>query len=216
MQAKILRFLLILMLPVYIVQCSVDKTTGLTREAYFQKLNKERADKNSEMEADSLSPLTAADRTDFKGLNYYPVKPAYRVTARFEKDSNQQTFKMKTTTARLPEYRVFGKAFFKLHGKELTLNVYQNVALSQKAGFEDYLFIPFNDLTNDAGTYAGGRFLDARIPSGNTMIIDFNEAYNPYCAYNHKYSCPIPPPENFIEVKVKAGEKDWNSPHEHD
>lgn len=209
MQAKFLRFFLILSLPVYIVQCSVDKTTGLTREAYFQKISKERADKNIEMANDSLSPLTNADRKDFKGLNYYPVKPAYRVVAQFEKDSSQLTFKMKTTTARLPEYRVFGKVFFKLNGKNLTLNVYQNVALSQKAGYEDYLFIPFNDLTNDVTTYAGGRFLDARIPVGNTIIIDFNEAYNPYCAYNHKYSCPIPPPENFLKIKITAGEKDW-------
>lgn len=213
MKGKLLLYFLVLFLPLLIVQCSVDKTAGLSREAYFEKSDKDRADKNSEMANDSLSPLTESDRKDFKGLNYYQVKPSYRVIARFEKDSNQLTFKMKTTTSRLPEYRVYGKAFFKLNGKNLNLNVYQNIALSQKAGYEDYLFIPFNDLTNVAGTYAGGRFLDARIPVGNTMIIDFNEAYNPYCAYNHKYSCPIPPPENFLEVKIKAGEKDWNSPH---
>jgi uncharacterized protein len=216
MKGKIFHYLLALFLPLLIVQCTVDKATGIKREAYFEKLGKERADKNSEMAHDSLSPLAQADRKDFKGLNYYPVKPAYRVVARFEKDSSQLIFKMKTTTSRLPEYRVFGKVYFKLQGEELTLNVYQNLALSEKEGYHDYLFIPFNDLTNDVRTYAGGRFLDTHIPEGNTLIIDFNEAYNPYCAYNHKYSCPIPPSENFLKIKLKAGEKDWNSPHEND
>lgn len=215
MQLKILRYFISAILLIFLVQCRMTEA-GFNREAYFLKITKERTEKNQEMEADSLSPLTPADRSTFKGLNYYRIKTDYRVKARFEKDSTQLVFKMKTTTTRLPEYRVYGKVFFKLNGRNLSLNVYQNVALSLKEGYEDYLFIPFNDLTNDAGTYAGGRFLDTQIPEGNTMILDFNEAYNPYCAYNHKYSCPIPPSENFLKTKVKAGEKDWDSPNEHD
>ena len=74
-------------------------------------------------------------------------------------------------------------------------------------GFKDYLFLPFMDDTNGEQTYAGGRYIDLRIPEGNTLKIDFNKAYNPYCAYNEKYSCPIVPRENYLDVAVKAGVK---------
>jgi uncharacterized protein (DUF1684 family) len=117
---------------------------------------------------------------------------------------------MKTTTDRLPEYSLYGKIEFKIKGKKLLLNVYQNVDLLKNPAFQKYLFIPFNDATNGLTTYDGGRFLDAEIPEGNSMVVDFNLAYNPYCAYNHKYSCPIPPEDNRLDIKIEAGEKKWH------
>ena len=76
-----------------------------------------------------------------------------------------------------------------------------------KEGYEDYLFLPFLDNTNGEESYGGGRYVEARIPEGDTIIIDFNKAYNPYCAYNEKYSCPIVPRQNYLPIEVKAGVK---------
>jgi hypothetical protein len=117
---------------------------------------------------------------------------------------------MKTTTERLPEYSIYGVVTFRHKGKNVTLNVYQNIELVKKPGYEKNLFIPFNDRTNGVETYGGGRFIDITENGADKVIIDFNKAYNPYCAYNHKYSCPIPPEENDLKIKIKAGEKIWH------
>ena len=96
---------------------------------------------------------------------------------------------------------------FDLKGKPFKLNIYQNQDLIKKEGFEDYLFLPFLDNTNGEESYGGGRYIDMRIPDGDTIIVDFNSAYNPYCAYNEKYSCPIVPRENYLDTEVRAGVK---------
>lgn len=116
---------------------------------------------------------------------------------------------MKTTTSRLPIYKEYGKLHFKLNNKSFTLHVYQNEDLVKKKGYEDYLFIPFTDLTSGEESYGGGRYLDMRIGDLTNPYIDFNLSYNPYCAYNSKYSCPIPPKENFINFRIEAGVKDF-------
>jgi hypothetical protein len=85
--------------------------------------------------------------------------------------------------------------------------VYQNLGLLKNPEYEDYLFLPFNDYTNGNETYGGGRYLDVRIPKGNTMVLDFNKAYNPYCAYTYGYSCPVPPRGNSLETEINAGIK---------
>ena len=92
---------------------------------------------------------------------------------------------------------------FKLKGQQFNLNIYQNVESEDK----DYLFLPFSDETNGIESYGGGRYIDLRIPEGNQLTIDFNSAYNPYCAYNDKYSCPLTPRKNHLDVEVKAGIK---------
>ncbi len=77
----------------------------------------------------------------------------------------------------------------------------------EEEGYDDYLFLPFLDETNGDESYGGGRYVEARIPAGDTLIINFNEAYNPYCAYNERYSCPIVPRANYINTRIKAGVK---------
>lgn len=151
--------------------------------------------------------LTEEDFKHFSGLEFYPINLIYRVEATFVRTPKEIPFLMPTTTDRLPEYVKYGEAHFTLDDKELKLALYQSTTPYDEAGYEDYLFLPFTDLTSGDGSYGGGRFLDARIPKGNKIIIDFNKAYNPYCAYNHKYSCPIPPKENDILVRVEAGVK---------
>lgn len=119
---------------------------------------------------------------------------------------------MKTTTERTPMYRVYGVITFTLNGKEHQLNIYQNLGLLNDEEYKDYLFLPFLDDTNGESTYGGGRYVESSIPDGDTIVIDFNEAYNPYCAYNKKYSCPIVPRVNYVETEVKAGVKAYKKP----
>lgn len=160
---------------------------------------------------DSLhSPLIKEDRLHFKGLDFFPIDEKYVVKAKFVKLKNQKPFDMPTTTARRPKYIKYGELHFIIDSKDLVLTVYKNIDLSKRKGFKDYLFLPFLDATNGKETYGGGRFLDMRIPKSNEVIIDFNKAYNPYCAYNPIYSCPIVPMENELDVAINAGVKKFH------
>ncbi len=153
------------------------------------------------------SPLLSDDRKKFKGANYYPIDLTYRVKAEFTRTENEPFFKMKTSTTRLPEYVKYGEVRFTLEGKQLMLEVYQSPDVMKMPGYEDYLFIPSTDLTNGEETYEVGRYLEFRIPTSEDVIIDFNKCYNPYCSYNPKYSCPIPPEPNQLPIAIPAGEK---------
>jgi uncharacterized protein (DUF1684 family) len=156
------------------------------------------------------SPLTSEDFASFKSLDFFPINTNFIVEAKFVRLPNEKIFKMKTSTSRAPEYVKYGELIFTIDGKDFKLYVYQNIELIKKAGFEDYLFLPFSDLTCGKDSYIGGRYIDMRIPKGNTTTIDFNKAYNPYCAYNHKYSCPIVPLENDLEIAILAGVKKFH------
>ena len=161
--------------------------------------------------ADSLkSPLMKDDLKQFKGLDFYPIDEKYIVEAIFIRTKKEKSFKMKTTTSRTPIYKKYGELHFSIDGKELKLNVYQNVDLKKKPGYDDYLFLPFSDLTCGKDSYIGGRYIDMRIPKLEKVIIDFNQAYNPYCAYNYEYSCPIVPLENDLDIEINAGVKKFH------
>jgi uncharacterized protein (DUF1684 family) len=155
----------------------------------------------------SKSPLKDRDRLNFKGLDFFQFDSTFVVKATLKRTPNSKWFKMKRTLNETTDERIYGVLNFQLKGKAYTLNVYQGKELMTKEGFEDYLFLPFLDDTNGDTTYGGGRYIDLRIPEGNTIEIDFNKAYNPYCAYNEKFSCPIVPRENYLDVAVKAGVK---------
>ena len=177
---------------------------------YTNEILKERTLKDNEMRTDDHSPIPDEEKALFQKLNYYKPNTVFRKEARFERFDQATHFLMKTSTDRLPEYAIYGMVTFRHKNKSYTLNVYQNIELVKKPGYEKHLFVPFNDETNGHKTYGGGRFLDVYETGADTLLIDFNEAYNPYCAYNHKYSCPIPPESNNLKFKVKAGEKKWH------
>ena len=166
---------------------------------------------NDEFKNKETSPLTKKDLRRFKSLDFFNVDPKYRVVADFKHTPDQPIFEMPTTTERKPKYRKYGEATFVLFSDTITLNVYQNINLITKAGYEDYLFLPFKDMTNGEESYGGGRYLDLRIPEENKLVLNFNKAYNPYCAYNHKYSCPIPPQENHLNIRIPAGVKTFKA-----
>ena len=161
--------------------------------------------------ADSLkSPLTKEDLNHFKGLDFFPISEKYIVEATFVRTKKEKPFGMKTTTSRTPLYKKYGELLFSIEGKEFKLNVYQNVDLIKKPGYDDYLFLPFSDLTCGKESYIGGRYVDMRIQKGTIWTIDFNKAYNPYCAYNYEYSCPIVPLENDLDIEILAGVKKFH------
>ncbi|MAP79686.1 MAG: hypothetical protein CL526_01230 [Aequorivita sp.] len=153
--------------------------------------------------------LEAKDFINFEGLQFYPLDEKYIVKAKFVRMPNEKPFLMPTTTSRTPEYVKYGEAHFSLEGNNFVLNLFKSTQPYDEPGYEDYLFLPFTDLTSGDGSYGGGRFLDQRIPEGDTITIDFNKAYNPYCAYNPRYSCPIPPKENDLAIRIEAGVKDY-------
>ncbi|WP_303309437.1 DUF1684 domain-containing protein [Hymenobacter sp. BT730] len=162
---------------------------------------------NAEYRNPEESPLTPEDRAAFTGLPFFPVNYAVCVEGRFVRDSLSAPFAMQTSTSRRPMYRRYGEVYFTLNGKALKLNVYQNQELMKKPGFEDYLFVPFTDLTNGNASYGGGRYMDVRIGQiqEGRLVLDFNRAYNPFCAYSGRYSCPVPPAENRLPVAIEAG-----------
>ena len=162
---------------------------------------------NAEYKDASTSPLKDKDRKVFESLEFFKFDSTYVVTAQFKRVENAAWFNMKTTTDRVSKERVYGILTFELKGEAFSLNVYQGQELMTKEGFEDYLFLPFLDETNGLESYGGGRYLDMKIPESNTIVIDFNSSYNPYCAYNERFSCPVVPRVNYLKTRVEAGVK---------
>ena len=184
---------------------------GFSQEQFEESKVKAFQDElNSEFAIKEKSPLTDEDRKVFESLDFFPANADFFVVADFKRTKKEKPFKMKTSTDRLPEYVKYGELTFTISGKNFKLNVYRNIELSKRKGFEDHLFLPFSDLTSGKETYIGGRYIDVKIPKGDTMVIDFNTAYNPYCAYNYKYSCPIVPLENDLDIEIKAGVKKFH------
>jgi uncharacterized protein (DUF1684 family) len=182
------------------VSCSQEKKE-LVGETEFQR------ELNSSYKDASTSPLTKKDLKTFEALEFFPVDSTFKVTAAFKLTPDSKPFKMKTSTSRTPIYKRYGIATFKLNGKEYSLEIYQNQDSNRDPEYKDDLFIPFTDETNGFASYGGGRYIDVKIPEGNTIEIDFNNAYNPYCAYSDRYSCPVPPRVNFLTTEINAGVK---------
>ena len=190
----------LLFLLLNLLSCS-DKKPATIGDTPFQiKLNSDYKDA-------SISPLKLKDLKNFEGLEFFPFNTEFLVTAQFQKIQNPKWFNMKTTTERLSRERIYAVVTFKLKEKTYKLNIYQGEENMNSEEYRDYLFLPFLDNTNGETSYAGGRYIDLRIPEGNTIEIDFNSAYNPLCAYNEKYSCPIVPRVNYLDLNIEAGVK---------
>ena len=190
--------LAIIFVFIFFYSCNQEKEAEyLTLAKEFQyKMNIEFADKKS-------TPLTDKGFIKFSSLKYFPIQKKYRIKAKFKRTPNEKPFDMLTTTSRLAKYVKYGIATFTLDGKKLHLAIYQNVK------GEKHLFLPFFDKTNNKTSYSGGRYMDLENPTNDTIILDFNQSYNPYCAYNYKYSCPIPPDENRLDIEINAGVLKW-------
>lgn len=196
-----MKHLLILLIVAFTTFSCAQEKRPLLGETEFQK------EINAEYKDASKSPLKAKDRKNFQGLDFFAFDSTYVVIAKLVLTPDSKWFKMKTTTSRVSMERVYGVISFQINKNKYSLNVYQGQDLMKEAGYENYLFLPFLDNTNGETSYGGGRYIDLRIPKSTDLVIDFNKAYNPYCAYNDKYSCPIVPRGNRIDEKIEAGVK---------
>ncbi|RJQ41265.1 MAG: DUF1684 domain-containing protein [Anaerolineaceae bacterium] len=148
--------------------------------------------------SDPQSPLTDSQKQAFTGLHYYPENPALKFTLAIEEHSKKEMVSIQTSKGDVRSYERFGKITFLVEGKSVSLTIYR-----AEHGF----FLPFVD--NQAGkeTYPAGRYLEIEPLADGKYLVDFNMAYNPYCAYNDRWSCPITPAENRLKVSIRAGEK---------
>jgi uncharacterized protein len=163
---------------------------------------------NKEYKTRATSPLSAADFKTFVAHTFYNIDTSFSVVATLvlTKDSTEIPFK--TTSSKVQLNMKYADAYFEIKGQKYRLSVYQSKDLLKTKEYADYLFLPFIDETTGNETYGGGRYIDLRLPKkGNTIIIDFNKAYNPYCAYATGFSCPKVPAENELKLKVLAGVK---------
>lgn len=173
-------------------------------QRYFDAIRKQRAENNLYF-LSSDSPLSDSMKQNFEAVNYFPVDTLFRVVAQFEESNSTKTFQFATTGAKADTYRLAGVLSFNLKQQACKLNLYVNVTDSEKDAV--FYFLPFFDLTNGKTTYGGGRYMDFESKPGAQLVLDFNTAYQPYCYYNHAYSCPIPPLENSLPLEVTAGER---------
>ena len=164
----------------------------------MSELDDFRAEKDEFFGHHPQSPLTREQKQGFKGLNYFPENDALRLDVQVEPLNDPKPIVMQTSTGGVQEYIRFGKFKFQVDGQEAELTIYQ----------ADYgFFLPFVDSQAGQETYPAGRYLEPEAIPGDRFFVDFNLAYNPYCAYNEMWSCPITPAENRLKVPIMAGEK---------
>lgn len=175
-------------------------------QSYADSIERYRESYRQEFIDHEHSPLGVQD-TSF--LRFFAPDIKYRVTAELKLTPEATPFKIPTSSGKSKTYRKYGVLNFTLRGEPCKLEVYESPELMKKEEFKDHLFIPFKDLTNYEETYGGGRYLDVSRNEivNHTIVIDFNKAYNPYCAYTDGYNCPIPPEANRLSLKIEAGEK---------
>ena len=154
-------------------------------------------------------------KKDHKYFHFFPISKEYNVTCSFEKITDTIGFTMTTSANTLKHYFKYGRLDFMIAGKEYLLFVYQSKDLMEVEKYKDYLFVPFTDATTGDETYGSGRYLEfyKQDIQNNELQLDFNKAYNPYCAYSPNFKCPIPPKENRIPAAIKAGEKNFGKIH---
>lgn len=202
---------LVLFSLLILYSCGIKKKLN-TDNSYRIEIVNFQNQLNKEFSNKETSPLDSIDLLQFKKLDFFPIDKKYSIWAGFKKNEHPTPFKFPTNTKRTPIYIVYGVATFKINGQKFDLNIYQNLENLNDSIYKDYLFLPFADETNGFETYGGGRYIDLHIPKDSTkIIIDFNKAYNPYCAYSHRWSCPLVPIKNHLPIEIKAGVKKFSS-----
>lgn len=170
----------------------------------MSELSEFRQAKDRFFKTNHQSPLTAEQKSDFDGLAYYPESPDLNLEVEVEQLQEKDAIQMETTTGGVQTYRRYGRFKFKVDGQEAILTIYAD---------ENGYFLPFVDALAGKETYPAGRYLEPQPLGDNHFAVDFNLAYNPYCAYNAMWTCPVTPFENRVRVPIRAGEKipqgDW-------
>jgi hypothetical protein len=165
-------------------------------------LDEFRAAKDEFFALDHRSPLTDEQKAEFEGLAYFPEESSLRLVAPIDVDVDHDEVRMQTSTGDEQVYRRAGIVRFEVDGEPAQITLY---ASEHQHGF----FVPFRDATSGKETYGAGRYLEAEVLDDGRVEVDFNLAYNPYCAYNERWSCPLPPIENWLKVPIRAGERSF-------
>jgi hypothetical protein len=179
-------------------------------DVYTLEVRKDRLEKDKYLLTAPNTPIKASDMEQFKGLAYYPVDKSFVFPTVLQRLATPEEVTIATSKDRPRIMLHIGALpFTTVEGQPCTLQVYAPKDTSEG----NYWFIPFIDQTNDDETYGGGRYIDIDDIASDSVFLDFNYAYNPYCAYNERYDCPIPPMENVLPVPIRAGEKNYPLHH---
>jgi uncharacterized protein (DUF1684 family) len=182
------------------------------QENYTKKIKNYQYKQNLTFHDKETSPLTGEEFKSFEALEFYEIDEKYKITAKLVKEKDPVIFEIQTTTNRKPLYIKYGTLTFTLDGKEQRLSIYQSKEFNKDPQYKNNLFLPFTDQTSGEESYGGGRYIDVLTTDerlDGTIILDFNTSYNPYCAYNSTYSCPLTPKENRVSIALKAGVKKY-------
>ncbi len=189
----------------------IGSLQAIAQSDYQKEIITWQKELNDSFKDPESSPLTDKEIKKFKGLEFYPINEDLMIVAKLERLSNEIPFTMPTSSQKEKVFVRYAIAHFTIDGKQYKFPLYQSLQIQQTEEYADYLFAPFTDLTSAITTYGGGRYLDLKIPEGDSIVIDFNKAYNPSCAYSPNYNCPIPPRENDLALEVKAGVMAWEN-----
>ena len=193
--------------------CTLITTYAMAQVPFAGQLAQYRETYKKELLDSAGGPLKA--KADLAYVHFYEPDSAYRIIATVERTINAEPFQMPTYSGKTKEHVAYAVLSFTLAGKPQQLTLYRSLNLMKVPNYRDYLFLPFKDATSGRETYGGGRYIDFRtgdIKDGK-VTLDFNRAYNPYCAYQEGYSCPIPPKNNVLSVAIEAGEKTYEKDH---
>lgn len=157
------------------------------------------------------NPRSPLQKEDLSKLSFYPPNKNFKVAGTFTASKELKVFDMPTYSGITRPYATYGIIEFQLNGRNVQMEVYKNMQTPANPLYANHLFLPFKDLTNGADTYGGGRYMDLKATDivNNSVIIDFNKCYNPWCAYSDGYNCPVPPRFNHLDMEVTAGEKSF-------
>ena len=196
----------------YLVLLFIGISSATFAQSYKDEIAKHREEYKADFIKESRSPLR---EVDFKDLHFFDADSTFNIIGKVKVLKNEKVFKMPTYDGTSKEFIRYAKVFFKIDGKNLELTLYRNIGLMINPAYRNLLFLPFTDLTNNKTTYGGGRYIDLDLKDikNKQLVIDFNKAYNPYCAYSDGYSCPIPPKGNHMTVAIEAGEKNFGKEH---
>lgn len=191
--------------------CNQKTKDSLEDNGYISHIKAHRDHYLQDFIKDERAPL---DSTDLPYVHFFEANESYAVECTFTEATDKTPFEMATYSGITKPYQVYGYLACPVEGKDIKLELYQNRQMASIPAYADHLFLPFKDLTNGEESYGGGRYIDVKASSINNgkMPIDFNKAYNPWCAYSDGYNCPIPPIANHLDIMLKAGESKYTGP----
>lgn len=205
-----MRILSFVLLVVALAACKPQETINYEKEIAFERMMR-----NQEFLNPDESPLNDEQIKEYQALQFFPIGTEWKVEGKIEIIPNPEETVLKKSKESTDKMLKWAKVNFELSGQSQTLYVFKPIPDPLDTAFEDYLFIPFFDETNGAESYDNGRYLYPEYDGADKMVLDFNRSKNPYCAYNDRWNCTMPPLDNTVSLKVTAGEKKYGKHSEH-